>query len=323
MDLRNLPTVMTADELVDVAFHKASKESGAGRNVDERKLDGSIKRIKVVEKAIVSRLQNYVEQFPDFDTLDPFYIDLAHVLVDLDRTRKALGAIHWAKRKVKHVCRQALRDIHASGDADEAVAIRKRVYARVSSLLHQVDDDLHHLNDARGDLRRLPTIRMDVPTVVVAGYPNVGKSSFIETVSTGTPTVASYPFTTKGVSLGHVERNRLTYQLVDTPGLLDRPLDERNDIERQAIVALDHVAHAILFVLDPSGTCGYPLEAQEHLLQEIRSAFPDIPLLAVDNKADIHTADTGRPRMSLETGDGVDDILEATLDLVETDDAWV
>jgi len=40
-------------------------------------------------------------------------------------------------------------------------------------------------------------------TVVVAGYPNVGKSSFIRLVSTAEPEIAAYPFTTKGVIVGH------------------------------------------------------------------------------------------------------------------------
>lgn len=36
------------------------------------------------------------------------------------------------------------------------------------------------------------------------GAPNVGKSSIIRAVSTGTPEVNSYPFTTRGMSLGHM-----------------------------------------------------------------------------------------------------------------------
>jgi len=44
--------------------------------------------------------------------------------------------------------------------------------------------------------------------------------------------------------------------VIDTPGLLDRPLDERNAIEMQSIVALGHLDASIMFFIDLSETCG-------------------------------------------------------------------
>ncbi len=53
-----------------------------------------------------------------------------------------------------------------------------------------------------------------------------------------------------------------TCQVVDTPGLLDHPLEERNTIEMQAITALAHLRAAVLYILDLSEQCGQPLEQQ-------------------------------------------------------------
>jgi len=128
-------------------------------------------------------------------------------------------------------------------------------------MVHQIDKDLLFLNEVRNVLRKLPHID-DTFTVVIAGYPNVGKSSFIRRVSTATPEVASYPFTTKGVIVGHRDTGRDRVQFVDTPGILDRPSDERNAIEQQALSAVMNVADVILFIIDPSGHCGYPTEVQ-------------------------------------------------------------
>lgn len=53
-------------------------------------------------------------------------------------------------------------------------------------------------------LRNAPVVRLDCPAVVLVGAPNVGKSSIVRTISSGTPEVNNYPFTTRGVTIGHV-----------------------------------------------------------------------------------------------------------------------
>ena len=80
--------------------------------------------------------------------------------------------------------------------------MRKRAVARLASMVHQIDKDLRFLNEIRNVLRKLPHVE-DAFTIVIAGYPNVGKSSFIRRVSSAEPQVASYPFTTKGIIVGH------------------------------------------------------------------------------------------------------------------------
>ena len=108
--------------------------------------------------------------------------------------------------------------------------------------------------------------------IAIVGCPNVGKSSFIRAVSSAAPEVAGYPFTTKGVIIGHREMPQGRIQLVDTPGILDRPAEQRNPIERSALAALMDVADVCLFVLDPSEHCGYPIEEQYRLLDEVPPA---------------------------------------------------
>ncbi len=38
--------------------------------------------------------------------------------------------------------------------------------------------------------------------------------------------------------MGHLDYKYLRWQVLDTPGILDRPLEERNTIEMQSITAL-------------------------------------------------------------------------------------
>jgi nucleolar GTP-binding protein len=103
--------------------------------------------------------------------------------------------------------------------------------------------------------------------------------------STAKPEIAEYPFTTRAVKIGHIKRGLSIYQIVDTPGLLDRPLDKRNPIELQAITALKYLAQVILYIVDPSETCGYPLKEQLSLYEDLKELFGDIYLVV--NKIDL------------------------------------
>jgi nucleolar GTP-binding protein len=184
-------------------------------------------------------------------------------------------------------------------------------------VMNQVEDDLAAVGAARDALRHLPDIRPDDPTVVVAGYPNVGKSSFVNAVTNASIETAAYPFTTKAVEIGHFERDRVKWQLVDTPGLLDRPADERNEIEEQAVSALAHAGDVILFFLDPSGTCGYPLDDQRALRAEVAERFGDVPLVTVGSKADLSEDVEADCYMSVEADENVEATLDAAVDAAD------
>jgi len=50
--------------------------------------------------------------------------------------------------------------------------------------------------------------------------------------------------------------------VIDTPGILDHPLEQRNIIEMQAITALAHLHCCVLYFIDISEQCGYTIEQQ-------------------------------------------------------------
>lgn len=96
-----------------------------------------------------------------------------------------------------------------------------------------------------------------------------------------------YAFTTKALFVGHMDHRFLRWQVVDTPGILDRPLEERNTIEMQAITALAHLQCCVLYFLDISEQCGYPLEQQLQLFESIRPLFANKQVMMVANKTDV------------------------------------
>lgn len=313
-----IPTVMRAQEIIDSAFRRASKISVPAKDPFARLKQTELARVRAVQNNVTNTLQGYVRRFPSFDGLSPFYQELLHVIVDLDATRKSLGAIDWAAKRVNEVGDESVSPIKGARFAEEVLEVKSKAYGRIASLLHQIDRHLVQLDEARRDLRRLPVIEPDVPTLVIAGFPNVGKSSLVRAVSTGKPEVANYPFTTKGVVIGHFEDRHVRHQIVDTPGLLDRDLEARNEIELQAILALRHLADVIVFLVDPSEHCGYTVEAQLKLLEDTRKTFEGTPFLVVESKADLGTKGLGELAFSAETGQGVPEVVQAALARIVT-----
>ena len=302
----NIPTIPTADELLDRSFRRAAKKMREKNNKNRANEDF----VRAITQATHDKLVSIIQSFPEFEQLPPFYRDLCDILFGMDNLRQALGMVGWAAKNVRDVGGEISRGMRRADPLTE----RKRAVARIASIVHRADDALRYLNDVRNVLRKLPVISTDEFTIVVAGYPNVGKSSFIRLVSSAEPEIASYPFTTKGVIVGHrnAER-RKRIQFIDTPGLLDRTDDERNAIEKQALNALVYVADLVLFVIDASEHCGYSVEAQEKLREEI-AGIVTVPMLTVINKADIKKTED-RFNMSTVTGEGVEDVLAELLRL--------
>jgi nucleolar GTP-binding protein len=263
--------------------------------------------VRAVGQALHDKLVAVIQGFPEFDTLPPFYREMTEILFGIERMKKALGAVGWAAKQTKIISGRLARETRK---AEESGIIRKRAVARLSSVVHQIDSDLRFLNEVRNVLRTLPHID-DAFTIVVAGYPNVGKSSFIRIVSTAMPEVASYPFTTKEIIVGHRSIGRDRVQFVDTPGILDRPQEERNQNERQALSAMMNVANVVLFILDASEHCGYTMEEQLRLLDEMQGMMK-VPVITVVNKSDLQPL-AGHLNMSTETKEGVDAVLAALL----------
>jgi len=115
----------------------------------------------------------------------------------------------------------------------------------------------------------------------------MGKSSFMNIVTNANVDVQPYAFTTKSLFVGHLDYNYVRWQVIDTPGILDHPLEDRNTIEMTAITALAHLPAAVLFFVDVSEMCGYPIATQVALYHSIKPLFRNRPLLIVLNKADL------------------------------------
>merc|ERR1712113_439400 len=95
----------------------------------------------------------------------------------------------------------------------------------------------------------------------------MGKSSFINKITRADVEVQDYPFTTKSLFVGHMDYNYLRWQVIDSPGILDRPLENRNIIEMQTITALAHLNAFIIFIVDLDPLSKYSIHDQIRLFR--------------------------------------------------------
>jgi nucleolar GTP-binding protein len=319
---RKIPVILTADQLLDLSIRRTKKIKIEDRDVRYKTKKTIISRTDSFVEIIVSKLESYVKKFPSIEQLPKFYQEIIDIKIDTNKLKKSLGAVDWARKTCQLIYSKQARSLKKTGNIDFLKQKQKEIYGRISSVLHQIDENLKFLADAQNIMKKFPAI-LDVPTIVIAGYPNVGKSSLLKHLSSAKPEIATYPFTTKQVIVGHIKMEEKfttkTYQIIDTPGLLDRSLEKRNDIEKQAIAALAHLADMIVFMIDPSETCGYSLKDQYNMLGQIKKLFEDVPIVVVENKADLKKTDSSEFKISCENKEGIDQLATDILRMIKTE----
>lgn len=233
------------------------------------------------------KLTQILTDFPKFDDLHPFYADLLNVLYDRDHYKLALGQLATAKSLIDGIARDYTRLLKYADSLYRCKCLKRAALGRMCTLISRHKKNLGYLEQVRQHLSRLPSIDPATRTLLIAGYPNVGKSSFINKVTRADVDVQPYAFTTKSLFVGHCDYKYLRWQVIDTPGILDHELEARNTIEMQSITALAHLRACVLFFVDPSEQCGYSLEKQHSLFKSIMPLFANKPIIVVANKTDL------------------------------------
>ncbi|MCD7782192.1 MAG: 50S ribosome-binding GTPase [Methanosphaera sp.] len=284
-----LPNVPTPDEIIDKGFNRASK---AASKVRSSKLHPRVKgrhieevRVETACETINATFNKIITGTPIIEELPEFYQDYIDIVVGVDQYKHSLGAVYWALGVLKQIESQYTSRIRKS-DSLEAIDIRKEAYGRIVSVVKRIDKELDFLDFAKRELKNMPNINFDAVRVVIAGFPNVGKSTLLNNITDAKPKVANYPFTTQGLQIGNYELNYKQYQIIDTPGLLDRSINDMNEIELNAIAALEHLGDIIIYIFDPSETSGYLMENQFLLYEEIKKVF-ETPMICLFNKTDL------------------------------------
>ncbi|CAH1642869.1 unnamed protein product [Spodoptera littoralis] len=291
-NFKKIAVVPTAKDFIDIILSKTQRKTPTvvHKHYKISRIRGFyMRKVKFTQQNFHDRLSRIIQEFPKLDDVHPFYADLMNVLYDKDHYKLGLGQLNTARHLIDTVAKDYVRLLKYGDSLYRCKQLKRAALGRMATIMKRQAANLTYLEQVRQHLARLPSIDPYTRTIIICGFPNVGKSSFINKITRADVEVQPYAFTTKSLYVGHTDYKYLRWQVIDTPGILDHPLEERNVIEMQAVTALAHLRAAVLYFLDLSEQCGHSIQEQISLFESIKPLFSNKPLIVVLNKMDVLT----------------------------------
>uniref|UniRef100_K3WYY6 G domain-containing protein n=1 Tax=Globisporangium ultimum (strain ATCC 200006 / CBS 805.95 / DAOM BR144) TaxID=431595 RepID=K3WYY6_GLOUD len=312
--LQRLPYVYTASEIQEMKFWRMTVR-------ESNKIADPIRRSKNQTSRLIntqlSKLSAITRQasldFPALKRMHPFEREVVVLTLgqgtyehSIQKLRKVYAALHNIGKQHERAC----QDVRTK---QEALDCGLRCVDELKEIVDKNAPTLRQVAEMAKTLRGLPYVDVKRPIFAFVGAPNVGKSSLVRALSTASPEVselfnmrrfclmrlyansktwqvANYPFTTRGITMGHIYVEGTTYQIADTPGLIYRPDAKRNAIEKLALAMMEKTKASIGFVFDPTGASGTTVEDQLLLRDELHGrvseARDDLKWLDIISKVD-------------------------------------
>jgi len=254
------------EELLSSAFKRAKNNGNQFYDIKER----NIVKLQTIYQYIDDKLEKIYNDIilPE----NKFYKELYKLLFTDINIKKLRERIKYIRKIIKQVYLKYKNDIKLTKDKKLIERYRREFYGRISSILRRNWIIFKYYNIYLNRRRKIPNIK-NLPTVVISGLPNVGKSTLLKNLTGSNVKIEPYPFTTKDLMIGYIKTPYFDIQVIDTPGILDRPIEEMNEIEKKSILALNYLANLIIYIFDLTETCGYSIKEQINLLNTIKKIF--------------------------------------------------
>ncbi len=278
-------------EEIDRRFKKMEEKKDKLPEVirlDKRK-DLELEKIRYLNSGINSTLRKVSKQFPNFLKVSKIYQELINTSeVPVKRIKECQSELNGITNRIDELTQNTEWKIKKARTQETVGFLMKKYLGKVNSYFSKNHKIFSDLERSRNFINRLPEFK-DIYTVAIAGFPNVGKSTLMKKMTGSDVEIQNYPFTTKGLMFGYiVEKEKTLIQLIDTPGLLGR--SKNNNIEQRAEIVLHESCDLVVFVLDFTQSCGYPIEQQLALLKNTAKIGKEMVLYL--SKTDIFDEDS-------------------------------
>ncbi|KAL3537146.1 hypothetical protein ACH5RR_000512 [Cinchona calisaya] len=286
---QKLPMVMPSVDILHSAMRKAKRVSPTKgiANVAKRERNRGAKQLDALMKELAIPLRTYQENFPNKKYLHPYERSLVELTLGDGNYEEVLGKVDALRKKVVSVGKEHASICAKSLSKREAEDRLSEGMKKLEEIFHREGKAVDELLNIAKILRAMPVVDLETPTLCLVGAPNVGKSSLVRLLSTGKPEICNYPFTTRGILMGHITISYQNFQVTDTPGLLRRRDEDRNNLEKLTLAVLSHLPTAVLYVHDLSGECGTSPSDQFIIYKEMKERFSYHLWLDVLSKCDL------------------------------------
>lgn len=287
---KDIPTVPTANDMLDIVLNRTQRKTPTvirpGFKITRIRAF-YMRKVRFTADGFAEKFTDLISGFPNINDVHPFHRDLMDTLYEKNHYKVSLAAVSRAKTLIEQVSRDYVRLLKFGQSLYQCKQLKRAALGRMATIVKKLKDPFVYLEQVRQHLGRLPSIDPNTRTLLICGYPNVGKSSFLKCITKADVEVQPYAFTTKSLYVGHFDYKYLRFQAIDTPGILDRPTEDMNNIEMQSIYAIAHLRSCVLYFMDLSEQCGFSIEAQVKLFHSIKPLFANKSVMVVMNKTDI------------------------------------
>jgi len=214
-----------------------------------------------------------------------FYIELYRVFTG-ENISVFENILKKSIKQLRSIYNDILCKIDKSKDRSHEAYVMRIGVARMLSVYRRINRRVLKLREFLRELAKMPDVRGDY-VVVIAGLPQVGKSTLLSKLTNAKPEIGVYPFTTKTLIAGHINVEHYgKIVLLDSPGVLDSPIEEKNIIEYKTILALRYLADHMIYVFDFTENFYYTPREQFNVFFSLKSVLGDKPITVVLNKVD-------------------------------------
>lgn len=207
-NFKKITVVPTSKDFIDIILSKTQRKTPTVVHKHykiSRIRTFYTRKVKFTQQNFRDKLAAILDEFPKLDDIHPFYADLMNVLYDKDHYKLALGQINTAKHLIDNVAKDYVRLMKYGDSLYRCKQLKKAAMGRMCTIMKRQNQSLQYLEQVRQHLARLPSIDPNTRTILVCGFPNVGKSSFMNKVTRADVEVQPYAFTTKSLFVGHMD----------------------------------------------------------------------------------------------------------------------